>query len=227
MRDFLDELELLDEVFGFDPQFVKQGDRKWHIMRSGVVTASRADCLLAKKGTQKRDGYLAELVGEVCTGVIKEEVSAKSLEWGKKNEQNARNAYSFSMLSEVSDIPFIYKDKKMRFGCSPDGICETHGLEIKCPFSTKNHIDFVCSKKIKTEYLNQCQFSMWVTGIGEWHFASFDPRMRNKRLHISIIERDEEIMSKFDELCVEFITDMDNMIKKIGLNFGDQWSCYV
>ena len=192
-------------------------------MRAGVVTASRADCLLAGKETAKRQGYLAELVAQVCTGMIPEEVNAKALNWGKDNERDAKEAYSAETFNIVQDIPLIYKDNLLRFGCSPDGLLRDRGLELKCPWASRTYIEFVCADKIKPEYYKQCQFSMWVTDLEQWDFANFDPRMRTRKLHVITIERDDKMMRQFDACGAEFLADMDIMLEQLGVAFGDQW----
>ena len=226
MKDFIKELAAFDGVLGFAPQDVQQGSREWHMMRAGVITASRADCLLAAKGTLKRDGYLAELVGQVCTGQVPDDIPAKALMWGREHELAAKGAYSAARLEIVKDIPFIYKDRAMRFGCSPDGLLSDRGLELKCPWSTRTYIEFACSDKIKPEYIKQCQFSMWMSGLDQWDFANFDPRMQSKKLHLVTIERDEKMMKLLDEAGAEFIEDMDAMLNKLGFSFGEQWVGY-
>lgn len=223
MRDFYIELESLRGFFGFNPLTVEQGSCEWFRMRSGVVTASKAECLLAKKGTAKRDGYMAELVAQIATGLLPDEVSAKALQWGKDNEQSAQDAYSAATFEIVGTIPFIYKDESKRFGCSPDGMCTTHGLELKSPWSTRTYIEFICSDKIKPEYVKQCQYSMWVSDLDRWDFANFDPRMIKNKLHYVSIERDEKMMKQFNDLGAEFISDMDEMLKKLGLTYGSQF----
>ena len=225
MRPFQQELAAYAPILGFDPSVVEQGSESWHRMRLGVVTASKADCLLAKSGTAKRDGYMAELVAEICTGLIPAEINAKALLWGKENEDEARAVYSASTFEVVESVPLIYKDDTMRFACSPDGLCSNHGLELKCPWASRTHIEFICADKIKPEYQKQCQFSMWVSGLETWDFASFDPRMKkSKKLRTVTVERDKAMMAQFDEASAAFIKDMDAMLAKIGIAFGDQWT---
>lgn len=206
---------------------LEQGSQEWLKARLGVITASCAhDLLPSKTGKgfkQARQTYMNELIAEVCTGSC-EEFSAKPLEWGKVNEVAARAAYQFEANERIEDGGFIYGHDK-RIGCSPDGIVvgKNKGLELKCPYSSKTHIDFILDGKIKDEYLTQCQWSMWVAGFDEWAFASFDPRMKKQMIHIQIIERDMEMMKLFNEIVPQFISEMDEKLKKIGIVFGDQW----
>ncbi len=172
-----------------------------------------------------RQGYMAELVGQVATGLIPDEMSFKQCEWGKKYEDEARAYFEFETGLNVSEVAFIYKDKDNRCGVSPDGLIEGQkiGLELKCPFTTKVFIEFATCDKIKKDYIEQCQYSMWVTGYDGWYFANYDPRLKAKKLHHVLIERDQAYMDKYDKAEKAFIDDMDSMLEKIGAEFGQQW----
>ena len=70
----------------------------------------------------------------------------------------------------------------------------------------------------------QCQYSMWVFGYKSWAFAKYDPRMKKcSKFKTVTIERDEAMMKKFDERCAEFSKDVDAMLDKMGIEFGQQW----
>lgn len=172
-----------------------------------------------------RQVYMAELCGEVATGDFPEQVSAKTMAWGNDHEDEARAAFAFETGLTVDEVGFIYKDESKRFGISPDGLIkdEKIGLEIKCPFTTKVFIEFATCDKIKPEYHEQCQFSMWVTGYDGWYFASYDPRVKGQNLYFKLIERDQAYMDKYDKAAEKFLSDMDAMLKKLDLEFGEQW----
>lgn len=174
-----------------------------------------------------RQSYMAELVGQVATGLIPEEMSFKQCEWGKEWEDAARAHFELALNVDIDVPAFIYKDNDMRHGISPDGVIRGKkiGLELKCPFTTKVYIEFLTCEKIKKEYLEQCQFSMWVTGYDAWYFANYDPRMlvSSKKLHYVLIERDQTYMDKYDNSSVQFIKDMDLMLEKSGVEFKSQW----
>lgn len=172
-----------------------------------------------------RQGYMCELVAQIVTGLIPEEMSFKQCEWGKDHEDEARAFFELEMGFDVTVPAFIYKDKVKRCGISPDGLIEGKriGLELKCPFTTKVYIEFLTCDKIKKEYIEQCQYSMWVTGYEAWYFASYDHRVKGKKLHHVLIERDQSFMDKYDLAEKNFIDDMDLMLDKMGVEFGSQW----
>jgi len=176
-----------------------------------------------------RQSYMAELVGQVATGVVPEQMSFKQCEWGHKHEDEARAFFELKTGFDVTVPAFIYRDEVQRFGLSPDGLItgevdgKRYGLELKCPFTTKVFVEFVTCDKIKKEYFEQCQYSMWVTGYDGWYFAKYDPRVKGEKLHYVLVERDQKYMDKYDKAEPDFIRDMDVMLKKMGVSFGDQW----
>jgi putative phage-type endonuclease len=220
MRDFVAELNKL----GFDPS-IKQGTDDWLQMRLGVVTASQADSFLAGSTTAKFQSYLAEKAAEICTAQAAEKISSKPIQWGIDLEPEAKAIYELKHLKFVQEIPFIYKDSNKRFGCSPDGLIleDGHGLEIKCPYTSKVHVEFIVNGTIKPEYIKQCQYNMWITGLKKWDFASYDPRMQTNKLHSVTLERDEKMMDKFDEAAERFSKELDVMLAKLDTAFGAQW----
>lgn len=172
-----------------------------------------------------RQGYMAELVAQIATGLIPEQMSFKQCEWGHEYEDQARAFFELEHGVDVDVPAFIYRDKEKRFGISPDGLItgKKIGLELKCPFTSKVFVEFATCDKIKKEYIEQCQYSMWVTGYEAWYFANYDPRIKTKKLHWVLIERDQAFMDKYDEAEKNFIHDMDSMLGKLDLKFGQQW----
>lgn len=179
-----------------------------------------------------RQTYMCELVAQIITGEIPEEMSFKQCEWGKLYEDEARAHLELELNIDVDVPAFIYRDEFRRFGISPDGMLtkpykgKKTGLELKAPFTTKVFVEFATCEKIKQAYIDQCQYSMWVTGYDQWIFANYDPRIINedKRLHHVVIERDPVYMAKYDAAEKTFIRDMDIMLSKMGMEFGQQWA---
>lgn len=220
-----------NSITGVNVYDLEQGSDEWLISRCGVITASRAHDII-KPGRTKgsyseaRKTYMLELIAQVATGRLPEQSQFKQAAWGHENEPLAREAYEARDFACVNTCGLIYKDESMRCGISPDGIMEDRGLEIKNPFTTQVHLDTLLSGVIKPEYLTQCQYSMWVTGLDRWDFCSYDFRMRGKpenRLIVIPQYRDLEIMARLDEEIPRFILEMDEQLGKLGFTYGDQW----
>lgn len=216
-------LNLWGSTFGLPVANSEQGSDAWRTLKLGVISASNASKAVAKKGTDTRDGYMAELVAQVCTGIMGD-FDSKAMEWGRTHEDAARANYEFMQNVAMTQLPFVFKDETFRVGCSPDGIVsEIKGAEIKCPFNTMHFIRFMADERLKPEYQWQTQFTMWVLGAGEWDVVQFDPRMKKNPIHVITIARDEEKMRALDDLIPAFIYDMDQMLKRTGFEFGEQW----
>lgn len=202
---------------------VAQGSSEWLKMKLGVISASNVHKAIAKKGTDTREGYISELVGQIATREMPQ-IDGQALRWGTENEASARSAYELATNFDVEEVAFIYGPDK-RTGVSPDGLSNkrTRGLEIKNPWTTKVHIDFLLMDKIKLEYQYQVQFSLFVSGLEIWDFCSYDKRMLSNQLKIMPIERDVKMMERFTNDIGEFILDMDKALDKLGLVYGSQW----
>lgn len=202
---------------GFDPLTVEQGSPEWFKMRAGVFTASKSDKFSSGLTTDTFKSYFYEQVAEIVTGIPQEEVSAKPLAWGKENESAARATFEFISGLKVYQVPFVYKDMAAMFGCSPDGVCsDDNGLELKCPWSSREHIKFIDTGTPRPEYVKQCQYSMWITGANKWHFGSYDPRVKLRNIHSITIERDEKLMVEFDKRAAEVSQMVANLLAKFN-----------
>jgi exodeoxyribonuclease (lambda-induced) len=202
---------------------IEQGSEKWLQLKLGVISASNISKVLAKKGTETRNGYMTELIGQIATKST-EQIDGQALRWGRENEIPARSAYEMITGRDVEQVSFIYSSDK-RLGVSPDGLCNgrTRGLEIKNPFTTKVHIDFLLNDKIKLEYIYQVQFSLYVTRLEAWDFCSYDKRMMKNQMKIVELTPDLKLFERFDNDIGEFILEMDKALSKIDLVYGEQW----
>ena len=127
---------------------------------------------------------------------------------------------------KVTESPILFRDESMRTACSPDGLCSNgFGLELKCPFTSRDFMKFRLGgfEAIKSAYMAQVQYSMWVTGKEAWFFANYDPRMKREGIHHVVVERDPQYMTDFNEMVPEFIEKMDEALAEIGFTFGEQW----
>lgn len=222
--------EIILERTGIDVLHVEQGSDDWLRLRLGVITASEVSNVISKprsgtKWTDMKMSYFHTLLAEVCTGVSPE-VNAKALSWGKQNEDSARTLFEFTTDVQVTEAPILFKDETLRTACSPDGLCSNgFGLELKCPFTSRDFMKFRLGgfDAIKSAYMAQVQYSMWITGRDAWYFANYDPRMKREGIHHVVVERDEKYMSDFSQMVPEFIEKMDEALAEIGFKFGEQW----
>lgn len=228
--------DIASKILGFDVSTISQGSDEWKKCRLACITASRVgDILTEPKAKKDKDAgllsgmaetYMNELIAEVCTGAIPDEIPARPLLWGKKNEEAARLLFEFENDVTTTLPPIFYKDESMRCACSPDGMCsDGRGLELKSPYTSAQYVKFRLGglEAVKKEYMAQVQYSMWVSGCEEWWFSNYDPRMRRENMHSVIIKKDNQYQDLFELKIPNFIEKMDESLDRIGFKFGDQW----
>jgi len=213
-----------------DVEIIKSGRVNTVAFCGESFSGTKAECIKFVRGkipplpSLTRNAYLLELIAEVATCQAKEQGDFKQTQWGHEYENHARQIFAFHVGLPVQESPFIYGNESMRYGASPDGIADDQsGIEIKCPWTTPVYLDFLLNGEIKQDYIDQVQFSMFVTGLPYWHFANYDPRMKVRSFHAVTIERDEEKMKTFADAVGQMTHDMDKALESIGLEFGDQW----
>lgn len=216
--------------FPDDVEIKKEGRSNTVFFDGETFTGTKAECTswvrnkLPRLPSSARNTYLLELVAEVLTKQAKEQGDFKQTSWGHEHEDSARQIFAFHVGVPVLECPFIYGSDDMRHGCSPDGLAdEDSGMEIKCPWTDQVYVDFLLNNNIKPEYIDQCQFSMFVTGLPYWHFANYAPRMKVKSFHAVTLERDEAKMRQFEDAVGQMSIDMDRLLAKAGVEFGFQW----
>jgi hypothetical protein len=202
----------------------------WQEQRIGRFTASEIHKLL-KSGRAKDSvfgdtamTYIREVVAEILSGVA-EKVTSEAMEWGKFHEPAAIEAYRRNTGKKIeyygTESPLFIEYGEFAGG-SPDGVTDTHLLEVKCPFRSVNHVDNLLLTPEtfptrRTEYYAQIQFNMFLTKKDKAHFISYDPRMASEEQQLFILEIPynaefvEEITSRL-ELAIQ---ELKQMLKQI------------
>lgn len=199
-----------------------QGGEVWQTGKLGVPSVSNFYRVCAKKGSETRNSYLMECVGQIATRQF-DEINGKALEHGRNNEIAARAAFEFETGKKVDQVGMIYGLNR-RVLCSPDGLIgDEEGLEIKSPLTARVHADFLCNAKVKPEYEIQVQASLWISKRKAWHFCSFHPAFKTKMIGIKTFEPDPAMFERFENEVPAFLKELDEALAKIGLVHGDQW----
>lgn len=158
--------------------------------------------------------YIDEKIAEIVTGEALVQANSASLTWGNENEKDA------AMWLQQS-IPFEYMGKEnFKFfnynefsGGSPDGVNDTHVIELKCPYVSANHIGWLkASKQVDhntwiyknhPEYYAQVQFNMMCCKREQAIIASYDPRTVDHTHRMAQLVISKEIL---------YCTDLDMRI---------------
>ena len=208
--------------------FVEQGTEEWHNLRLGKVTGSNFHRVMT--GGKTAETYKHELVCQRLTGVRPPDIRAAAIDWGHEQEAQGRLSYSLKCLEASDDLDhsiveedgFVVSALHSGVGCSVDGLVGTDGLiEIKCPYTSKNHYRTIVSGNVPKEYKWQVFGNMWCTERQWCDFVSFDPRFPSHlRCVIVRVERDDEVMDEMAKKIMAFADDVELLTDNLLLDTG-------
>ena len=188
-----------------------QGSAEWHKARLGIPTASNFDCIVTMGGKgvtgKTRQSYLLQLLAERITGQLTQNYVSPAMERGTTLEPQARAWYELTTGCTVQQVGFALPCEGGRYGCSPDGLCEDRGIEIKCPLP-HTLLGQLLNDAPPEEYYLQVQACMWITGRPRWDLVLFSGMSAiPNRIHE--ISADEKMHAAFAEHVNKFADDLD------------------
>jgi predicted phage-related endonuclease len=188
----------------------EQGSEEWLKVRLGKITASDFHILMGN--SQTKDTLLYKKAAERITGVASDgdKFASVHTERGKELESEARQAYELETGNIVEQVGFIELDEFV--GCSPDGLIQGGGVEIKCK-DNHGHLKAVTKKWIDPEHRTQLQFNMYVKDAGFWDYCLYNPNFSNS-LYIERVARDEEYIKKIQETIIDCNSTIQKIIKQ-------------
>lgn len=163
----------------------EQKTPEWYAARCGIPTASGFDKIITTKGEQskQRTKYMYQLAGERVAGVSEETYQSAAMIRGIEIEEEARDFYEFTTGEIVTKVGFCVSECG-RFGASPDGLVGEDGLlEIKCP-TLAVHVGYLLENKLPTDYFQQTQGQLLVTGRKWSDFISYYPGIKPLMLRV-------------------------------------------
>ena len=183
---------------------------EWHQRRLGKPTASKFGDIKAGRGakwSQTTLSYMRELIVERLTGQWVE-AYGNAIEWGVEHEDEARELYEARRGVQVNRISFAERDG---LGGSPDGLVGDDGcIEIKGPYSSANHIDYMLNGC--GDHMPQIQGNIYF-GDRQWcDFISYDPRFPEElQLYVIRVERDDKYIADLIARVQEFKGDLEEI----------------
>lgn len=180
-----------------------QNSVEWLQARAGIVTASEMDALVSPTGKVKKgdavETYLNKKLAEWWTGGPIETGQSFWMEQGQILEEEALPWYAFKYNVEPQRVGLITTDDGF-VGCSPDGLLDGAGIEIKCP-SSPVHIGYLRNGVLPADYVHQVQAGLYVTGFPAWKFVSYRRGMPNLVLTIA---PNDDFQEAIGEAVAEF-----------------------
>lgn len=193
---------------------VQQGTEEWLSARCGIPTASEFDKIITTKGERSKQAekYLYRLAGERITGRSAETFRSKKMEQASEMEAEARAYYDLVYDVQVDLVGICYLDEARKIAASPDALSGKKGLlEIKCP-EIQTHVEYLVSGGLPTEYFQQIQGQLYVTGREWCDFLSYYPGIKP---HLIRVKRDEKFIALLSAAILKFCGELDTLTEKI------------
>ncbi len=199
---------------------LEQGSVDWMLLRAGKLTASEMSALVTPLAKVKTGDacktLLFQKLAEKWQGAPLPSLNIWEFEQGHVLEQQARPAFTLETGLPVESVGFIEADSGL-YGCSPDGLGDGFGLEIKCPH-IETHIRYLLDGIVPPDYVAQVQFSLYVTGFKKWYFCSF---RRHFPLLVVPVEPDPDYQAAIKEALDGFFERFNEAYAKlVRLNGG-------
>lgn len=193
----------------------EQYSPEWWAARVGIPSASCFDQIVCNDGkpSKQRRKYLLTLAGERLLGEKAETYQSAVMVRGMEMEAEARAFYEFSRNVEIRTVGVAFRDENRTVACSPDGLVSgCGGLEIKCP-SLHTHVEYLLNnKKLLSEYFQQVQGSLWVTGREWWDLMSYFPGLPPVILRV---EPDKEFQANLGRELHVFCDELEQITKQL------------
>ncbi len=185
---------------------VPQNSPEWLAARRGVPSASDFDMIITTKGepSKQRQKYLYRLAGEQVSGVVEETYQNGAMSRGKEMEDEARQLYSLINGVEVQQVGFCIPDGDFAYGASPDGLVGEEGcLEIKCP-QMATHVGYLLENTLPSEYFQQTQGQLLVTGRKWVDFMSYYPGLKPLIVRVKPDKKFQQTLkAELEKFCLE------------------------
>lgn len=190
---------------------MEQGSPEWFAARKNRVTGSMVGAILGVDPNTSRAEAMRRMV-RAYQGLPSEFEGNIATNWGKIHEQEAREAFEYSIRIKVQDAGFVVHPTLDWLGASPDGfISDDTLIEIKCPFGLRDHAKPVPFKTIEAQphYYAQMQVQLFVTGRQCCFFWQWTPHDATLTLVMYDPEWIDKNLPKLEAFYQEFLAICD------------------
>lgn len=199
-------------------KIVKYSSREeWLAGRGGKVTGSKLKDVLTKKGNTVKVGVY-QLVADKL-GIIDGSVDGRDR--GQELEADAMALLNEeTRLDFQTDLVMFEADDNPNMAYSPDGYTEDLKItaEVKC-LSSAHHIQIAEEDRILPEHFDQMIQSFIVNEKQQTHYyASYDPRVTAKPLHIIRTNRKdvEGVIEKYRDMQKAVLARVDEIVEELA-----------
>lgn len=192
----------------------EQGSDEWQQARTGCITASMFKVARAKLKSGKNVGDFTEAAKNYAFRLAIERISGVPLDegfttWqmkrGNELEPAARMEHETQTGLIVQRAGFVTTDDGL-FGASADGLIgDDGGSEYKCLVSPEGLRDVLLNNDL-SEFIDQVQGCMWISGRKWWHFGLYCPALApvKKQFTLHVVPRDDDYIESLESDLIEF-----------------------
>lgn len=213
-------------------KIISQNTPEWYDVRKGKFTASNFGKLMTpprdryREWSQTAMGYIGHKAQEKYFDMYIESSGFTATEWGHEHEEKALQLLQERMRVNLSETGFILHPQYDEIGATPDAMIlsqngDTEALvQVKCPHNRSIHADY-CDKihdtfsleRIAKKYYWQMQGEMWVAGINESWFVSYDPRSNeDQSLHCVKIKLVPSAIKELEDTLLKALEKRDELM---------------
>ena len=186
---------------------------EWYERRLGSIGGSSIASVCSKGQGKMRKNLMYRLAGEILSGQSYDGYKNYHMDRGIEEEADAINTYIAVTGNEIESVGLVKESKHKH--CSPDGWINPNGiLEVKCVIPSV-HCEIIYQNEIPSEYRKQCQWGLFICQCDYVDFVSYSPFVLEKPIWIIRRGRDEELIKEMDEEADKFISELDDLIKRI------------
>jgi hypothetical protein len=174
---------------------------EWFAAKSGLPSASNAGRILTPGGklSTQSEKYLNELLAERAgygdNGIEPTEWMLRGIEL----EPEARALFELETGLEVATVGGVTNDEGTAW-CSPDGLIDTAGFEVKCP-KASTQFAYLRDGDMPSFYAPQVHMSMAITNISKWYFMSYYPGLDPLIILLEYNDYTEKVRVALNEFC--------------------------
>lgn len=205
----------------------RQGSPEWHQARAGAITASMFSTARKRLKSGPNKGDYSEAAKDYAFRVAIERISSQPLDEGFETwqmrrghdlEEEARIAHESATGLLVDLAGFVLTDDR-KFGASADGLIDGDGgCEYKCLVAPDRIRDVLLNDDI-SEFKDQVQGCMWVTGRSWWHFCMYCPALApvGKELYLMHVKRDDDYIEALEQDLIAFerlVTEYETILRR-------------
>jgi len=188
--------------------------------RCGKLTASRMHQALdmTAKGAEgaKRRALKYEILAERVTGDTVPHFVNSFMQWGIEQEPAAKAAFELATGRLITPCGTVDHPEIDFFAATPDGFLPGGVIEFKCP-QTTTHVSWLLAGGVPDQHKPQILAQLACSGREHAVFVSFDPRVRDPRKQLHIVEwtpKREEV-EEIEEHARKFLAEVEEMFEQL------------